>query len=121
MCTQLYTCKAERLAYGISASILYWLQQGVHLLAGNVFAVVSQYRKSGWLKASIFLMLAHQGIAYALYFLPLAFMVEKLFRVHTKPLPYRILARLPACKSQALFAYGLCTADLLPWQELIEA
>ena len=63
--------------------------------AGNVYGVIAKFDKNGWLKASIFLMVVHQSIAYALYFLPLSFMSEKLFRVHTKPMYLRSLARIP--------------------------
>ena len=66
--------------------------------AGNVYGVVSKFHYNGWLKASIVLMLAHQCIAYALYFLPLAFMAEKLCHVHTKPMALRVCARIPVCR-----------------------
>lgn len=66
--------------------------------AGNVYAVAKRYSDDVWLKISIFLMILHQAIAFAIYFLPLAFIWEKLIGVHTKPMWIRSFARLPVCE-----------------------
>jgi auxin influx carrier (AUX1 LAX family) len=70
--------------------------QPLFLFAGNVFGVMPH---NGYLKASIFLMLVHQAIAFALYFMPLCFIWEKIIGVHTKSKWIRIPARLPVCES----------------------
>ena len=67
--------------------------------AGNVYAVMRNYSKDAWLKISIFLMILHQAIAFAIYFLPLAFVWEKLLGVHTRPMWIRAICRLPLCGS----------------------
>lgn len=76
-----------------------WSNLMAVVLAGNVYAVMRKYSNDAWLKISIFLMILHQAIAFAIYFLPLAFIWEKLIGVHTKPFWVRVICRLPLCKS----------------------
>lgn len=58
----------------------------------NVYGVLPD---NGWRDSSIVLMLIHQCVAYVIYVGPVFFMAEKLFGVHSKAYPLRILARIP--------------------------
>jgi auxin influx carrier (AUX1 LAX family) len=63
--------------------------------AGNVYGILPMSTAK---QLSIYLMLVHQVIAFCLYSAPLYYMSEKLFGVHTKSMPLKLLARLPVCK-----------------------
>lgn len=65
------------------------------LTAGNVYGILPMSTAK---QLSIYLMLVHQVIAFCLYSAPLYYMSEKLFGVHTKSMPLKLLARLPVCK-----------------------
>lgn len=58
----------------------------------NVYGVLPD---NGWRTSSIVLMLIHQCVAYVIYVGPVFFMAEKLFHVHNRAYPLRILARVP--------------------------
>lgn len=47
------------------------------------------------LKVSVWLMIAHQLVAFALYLTPLLFMWEKAIHTHHKPWYIRLPSRLP--------------------------
>ncbi|GBF87481.1 hypothetical protein Rsub_00192 [Raphidocelis subcapitata] len=68
---------------------------------GNVYGVLPLNDAK---KASIYLMLIHQIIAFCLYSAPLYYMSEKILRVHTKRLWWRIPARIPISAGVAVFA-----------------
>ena len=73
---------------------------------GNAFAI---FPNSPAKSVGIVLMVAHQLVAYILFMLPVAIMVEKLCRVHHKGYALRVTARIPL----ALFVWFL--ALLLPF------
>lgn len=74
------------------------------MLADNVFGVLPVTTA---VKASVWLMVIHQWVAFALYCTPLLYMWEKLIGTHTRPWFIRLPSRLPIGEYVAITATQL--------------